>query len=54
MTHAHSLMMVAVQVDLQQVPQVLFQLSDAVLNVLIWHQCLWHVGEPATTQHSQH
>jgi hypothetical protein len=43
-------MMVAVQINLQQILQVLLQLLDAMLNVLIWHQCLRLAGEPAITQ----
>ena len=49
--HPHRLMMVAVQTDLQQVLQVALELPDPLLDVLIWHQCIRRVGEPATAQH---
>jgi hypothetical protein len=49
--HPHRLMMVAVQTDLQQVPQVALELPDPLLHVLIWHQCFGRPGKPATTQH---
>jgi len=44
-------MMVAVQINLQQVLQVALELPDPLLHVLIRHQCLGDAGEPATTQH---
>lgn len=49
--HPHRLVMVAVQIDLQQVLQVPLELPEPLLHVLVWHQCFRRAGEPVTPQH---